>query len=99
MNSNLSLPQQLKYQSPIATKVLVLEANPINHNTTATMGIELDIQMLDTENRKVKSQIWDTAVQERFVRVLLPTYFCKTKGVILVDDVTNTKSFESPSKG
>ncbi len=51
--------------------------------------------MLDTPHGKVKAQIWDTAGQERFARVLLPTYFRKAKGVILVYDVTNAKSFES----
>ena len=61
------------------------------------MGIEFDTQMLDTPHGKVKAQIWDTAGQERFARVLLPTYFRKAKGVILVYDITNLKSFESLS--
>merc|ERR1739845_6279 len=61
-------------------------------------GIEFDTQMLDTEHGKVKAQIWDTAGQERFARVLLPTYFRKAKGVILVYDITNAKSFESLSE-
>lgn len=71
---------------------------PMNHDISATMGIEFDTQMLDTENGKVKAQIWDTAGQERFARVLLPTYFRKAKGVILVYDITNAKSFESLSE-
>jgi small GTP-binding protein len=65
---------------------------------SATMGIEFDTQMLDTVHGKVKAQIWDTAGQERFARVLLPTYFRKAKGVILVYDITNAKSFESLSE-
>jgi small GTP-binding protein len=68
---------------------------PLNHDISATMGIEFDTQMLDTPHGKVKAQIWDTAGQERFARVLLPTYFRKAKGVILVYDITNAKSFES----
>ncbi|KAI2508369.1 Ethanolamine utilization - propanediol utilization [Fragilaria crotonensis] len=68
---------------------------PMNHDISATMGIEFDTQMLDTPQGKVKAQIWDTAGQERFARVLLPTYFRKAKGVILVYDITNAKSFES----
>lgn len=68
---------------------------PMNHDISATMGIEFDTQMLDTPQGKVKAQIWDTAGQERFARVLLPTYFRKAKGVILVYDITNQKSFES----
>lgn len=68
---------------------------PLNHDISAIMGIEFDTQMLDTPHGKVKAQIWDTAGQERFARVLLPTYFRKAKGVILVYDVTSAKSFES----
>jgi small GTP-binding protein len=68
---------------------------PLNHDISATMGIEFDTQMLDTPHGKVKAQIWDTAGQERFARVLLPTYFRKAKGVILVYDITNAKSLES----
>lgn len=68
---------------------------PLNHDISATMGIEFDTQMLDTPQGKVKAQIWDTAGQERFARVLLPTYFRKAKGVILVYDITNAKSFEN----
>uniref|UniRef100_A0A7S1VU41 Ras-related protein Rab-18 n=1 Tax=Grammatophora oceanica TaxID=210454 RepID=A0A7S1VU41_9STRA len=71
---------------------------PMNHDISATMGIEFDTQMLDTPQGKVKAQIWDTAGQERFARVLLPTYFRKAKGVILVFDITNMKSFESLSE-
>jgi small GTP-binding protein len=71
---------------------------PLNHDISATMGIEFDTQMLDTPHGKVKAQIWDTAGQERFARVLLPTYFRKAKGVILVYDITNLKSFESLSE-
>jgi small GTP-binding protein len=71
---------------------------PLNHDISATMGIEFDTQMLDTSHGKVKAQIWDTAGQERFARVLLPTYFRKAKGVILVYDITNLKSFESLSE-
>jgi Ras-related protein Rab-11A len=71
---------------------------PLNHDISATMGIEFDTQMLDTPQGKVKAQIWDTAGQERFARVLLPTYFRKAKGVILVYDITNQKSFESLSE-
>jgi small GTP-binding protein len=71
---------------------------PLNHDISATMGIEFDTQMLDTPSGKVKAQIWDTAGQERFARVLLPTYFRKAKGVILVYDISNAKSFESLSE-
>ncbi|GMI54972.1 hypothetical protein ScalyP_jg3590 [Parmales sp. scaly parma] len=68
---------------------------PMNTNIPATMGIEFDTRVLNTPSGKVKAQLWDTAGQERFARVLLPTYFRKAKGVILVYDVTSLRSFES----
>ena len=37
---------------------------PLNHDISATMGIEFDTQMLDTPQGKVKAQIWDTAGQD-----------------------------------
>lgn len=98
---------------PKSFEILILEYNyiqkhtvarltnpdrPLNHDISATMGIEFDTQMLDTPHGKVKAQIWDTAGQERFARVLLPTYFRKAKGVILVYDITNAKSFENLSE-
>jgi Ras-related protein Rab-11B len=83
---------------PVAVARLTNPDRPLNHDISATMGIEFDTQMLDTPQGKVKAQIWDTAGQERFARVLLPTYFRKAKGVILVYDITNQKSFESLSE-
>ena len=68
--------------SPVAR--LTNPDRSMNHDISATMGNEFDTQMLDTEHGKVKAQIWDTSGQERFARVLLPTYFRKAKGVILV---------------
>jgi small GTP-binding protein len=68
---------------------------PLNHDISATMGIEFDTQLLDTPHGRVKAQIWDTAGQERFARVLLPTYFRKARGVVLVFDTTSLKSLES----
>jgi small GTP-binding protein len=86
-------PEQTNPKTKVAR--LTNPDRPLNHDISATMGIEFDTQMLDTPQGKVKAQIWDTAGQERFARVLLPTYFRKAKGVILVYDITNQKSFES----
>ena len=68
--------------SPVAR--LTNPDHPMNHVISATIVIKFDTQILDTEHGKVKAQIWDTSGQERFARVLLPTYFRKAKGVILV---------------
>jgi len=73
----------------------LVSPNRPNHDIRITMGIEFDTQIFDTGNGRVKAQIWDIAGQERFARVLLPAYFRKAKGIILVYDITDTKSFES----
>jgi len=63
-----------------------------------TIGVEFGSFVIKLDGKVTKLQIWDTAGQERFARVLLPTYFRKAKGVILVYDITNAKSFESLSE-
>ena len=40
----------------------------------------------------VKAQIWDTAGQERF-RAITAAYYRSALGVIMVFDLTNSKSF------
>ena len=56
---------------------------PLNHDISATMGIEFDTQMLDTEHGKVKAQIWDTAGQERY-RAITSAYSPDLTIVIIV---------------
>ncbi|GMI08382.1 hypothetical protein TrRE_jg5948 [Triparma retinervis] len=67
----------------------------LNTDVPATMGIEFDTQLINTSVGTVKAQIWDTAGQERFARVLLPTYFRKAKGVLMVFDLTNAATLQS----
>mmetsp|Transcript_8629 Transcript_8629/g.24218 ORF Transcript_8629/g.24218 Transcript_8629/m.24218 type:complete len:211 (+) Transcript_8629:212-844(+) len=67
---------------------------PMNHDISATMGIEFDTQMLDTEHGKVKAQIWDTAGQERF-RTITSSYYRGAHGIIVVYDVTDNESFNN----
>ena len=66
---------------------------PMNHDISATMGIEFDTQMLDTEHGKVKAQIWDTAGQERF-RTITSSYYRGAHGIIVVYDTTDSETFE-----
>ena len=49
---------------------------------------------ISLENKKkITLQIWDTAGHERF-RAMTDSYYRQAQGVIIVFDLTNTKSFE-----
>mmetsp|Transcript_8632 Transcript_8632/g.24227 ORF Transcript_8632/g.24227 Transcript_8632/m.24227 type:complete len:221 (+) Transcript_8632:212-874(+) len=67
---------------------------PMNHDISATMGIEFDTQMLDTEHGKVKAQIWDTAGQERY-RAITSAYYRGAVGALLVYDISKHSTFEN----
>ncbi|GMI15982.1 hypothetical protein TrLO_g3351 [Triparma laevis f. longispina] len=74
---------------------LVSPDAPISTSLPATMGIEFDTKLIETTGGPVKAQLWDTAGQERFSKVLLPTYFRKAKGCVLVYDLSNPTSLTS----
>mmetsp|Transcript_14354 Transcript_14354/g.29708 ORF Transcript_14354/g.29708 Transcript_14354/m.29708 type:complete len:237 (-) Transcript_14354:607-1317(-) len=67
---------------------------PLNHDISATMGIEFDTQMLDTPQGKVKAQIWDTAGQERF-QSLGVGFYRGADACLLVYDVTDPHSLDN----
>jgi small GTP-binding protein len=64
-----------------------------HEDTQSTIGVEFDTVTLTIDKRKVKLQIWDTAVQERF-RSIARAYYRNAVGVLLVFDVTDRKSFD-----
>lgn len=58
-----------------------------------TYGIDF-VNIINTvDGVRVRIQIWDTAGQERF-RTLTSMHFRGTKGVLLVYDITNARSFD-----
>ncbi|KAK2181846.1 hypothetical protein NP493_377g01014 [Ridgeia piscesae] len=57
-----------------------------------TIGIDFARKTFEVDGAKVKFEIWDTAGQERF-RTITRFQFRGTKGVLLMYDVTNKKSF------
>lgn len=69
--------------------------NPCPH---ATVGLDFAVKTIPADDldweRKRKLQIWDTSGLERN-RGILPSYFRKTNGILLVYDVTDTESFSS----
>ena len=64
----------------------------------STIGFDYRFKMVPLKSgKKVKVQLWDTAGQERF-RTIAKSYYRGAHGIILMYDVTNTKSFESMRK-
>ncbi|KAI9227079.1 MAG: P-loop containing nucleoside triphosphate hydrolase protein [Piptocephalis tieghemiana] len=61
--------------------------------TSATIGVDFKVKMMDLEGKRYKLTIWDTAGQERF-RTLTSSYYRGAQGVILVYDVTNRATFD-----
>eukprot|EP01111_Echinosteliopsis_oligospora_P017457 TRINITY_DN7569_c0_g1_i1.p1 TRINITY_DN7569_c0_g1~~TRINITY_DN7569_c0_g1_i1.p1 ORF type:complete len:247 (+),score=64.65 TRINITY_DN7569_c0_g1_i1:89-742(+) len=60
----------------------------------ATVGVDFKIKTMMVEGRKVKTQIYDTAGQERF-RTITTAYYRGTNGVVLVYDVSDETSFRN----
>lgn len=57
-----------------------------------TIGIDFKIKTIELQGKTVKLQIWDTAGQERF-RTITQAYYRGAMGILLIYDVTNTKSW------
>ncbi len=86
-------------KTSLVTRLVHPEASQ-NPSIPATMGIEFETSLVPVAStsggvRQVKAQLWDTAGQERFSRVLLPTYFRKARGVVLVFDLHDEGTLKS----
>lgn len=60
----------------------------------STIGVDFKIRTIDLDGKVAKLQIWDTAGQERF-RTITKSYYRGATGIIIVYDVTDSKSFSS----
>ncbi|KAG8955771.1 hypothetical protein FRC00_005288 [Tulasnella sp. 408] len=65
--------------------------------TLATTGFDIEFKVMEIQNRQVKLEIWDTAGQETY-RAIIPSHYRKTKGVILVYDVTKPDTLKNLRK-
>ena len=60
---------------------------------TGTAGINFKCRSLTVNNKAVTFQVWDTAGEERFWSIT-PAYCRKADGVILIYDITDSKTFD-----
>ena len=68
-----------------------------NNTFISTIGIDFKIKTIELRGKKVKLQIWDTAGQERF-HTITTSYYRGAMGIMLVYDITNSKSFDNIAK-
>ena len=66
--------------------------NRVRENYVSTIGVDFFSKLLYVDGENYKLQFWDTSGQERF-RSLVPSYLRDAKGVILMYDITDPKTF------
>lgn len=65
-----------------------------NEQYIASIGVDFKTKNIEVNEKRVKLQIWDTAVQERF-RTIAPAYYRGAHAIILCYDITNKVSFDN----
>ena len=60
----------------------------------STIGVEFNSKTFNDEGHKIKTQIWDTAGQEKY-KSMISTYYKGCKGAFIVYDITKKETFES----
>jgi Ras-related protein Rab-11A len=71
--------------------------NEFNLNSVSTMGVEFAITHTEIENSNIKTQIWDTAGQDRF-KALSSAYYRGSYGALLIYDITKKSTFSNIDK-
>lgn len=59
-----------------------------------TIGIDFSLKYLITNGHKILLQLWDSSGQEKY-RNLVKHFFTKMMGIIVVLDITSTKSLSA----
>eukprot|EP01133_Synstelium_polycarpum_P007690 gene7690-9002_t len=69
--------------------------NTFTPHFAPTLGVDFNVKTIRNKEtgQTVKLQLWDTAGQERF-KSITQTFYRGSHGVIVVYDITDTKSFE-----
>jgi Ras-related protein Rab-1A len=63
-------------------------------NHISTIGVDYKLKIINSGDKIVKLQVWDTAGQDRF-RSITKNYFRGSHGIILIYDITSTNSFNN----
>jgi Ras-related protein Rab-11A len=71
--------------------------NEFNHDSKATVGVELNTKSYKINDKIVKVHIWDTAGQERY-KSITAAYYKGAKGAMIVYDITKLETFKSVDK-
>lgn len=73
----------------------IKECNDDNIPNMPTIGVDFGCKTIEISNDlSFKIQCWDTAGQESY-RTIIRTYYRNSCGIILLFDLTNTKTFEN----
>ena len=59
-----------------------------------TVGFEFSVKKFKFGEDRVQLDVWDTAGQDRF-RSLIPSYYKRAAGALVVYDITNMETFKS----
>lgn len=68
--------------------------NVFQEECPPTVGVGYQAKHIEIDGQKVKLSIWDTAGQEKF-RTLTKQFYRNVDGVLLVYDISDSKTFES----
>ena len=82
--------------SAVGKSCIILRYSDDGFNSTfiSTIGIDFRVKTIEVEGKQIKLQIWDTAGQERY-DTITTSYYRGAKGIMLVYDITNSKSFDN----
>lgn len=71
--------------------------NEFNHDSKATVGVELSTKTYKINDAVIKVHLWDTAGQERY-KSITAAYYKGAKGAMIIYDLTKTETFKSVDK-
>jgi len=71
--------------------------NEFNHDSKATVGVELNTKTYKINDTVIKVHLWDTAGQERY-KSITAAYYKGARGAMIIYDITKAETFKSVDK-